>query len=107
MLQSNREQTAEMIKLNGEQAKQTLESYKAQAGQMMESYKTQAGQMMDNTNKIWSTVTEMIRQQLIQQNDVLKGLLENDNYQGAQLSRMENKIDTNQSCPLVRKEQHK
>jgi hypothetical protein len=96
MLESNKSQTAEMMKLNGDQAKQTLDNYKAQAGQML-----------DNTNKIWSSVIDMIRQQLNQQNEVLKGLLENDSYHGAQLARMENKIDTNQQCPLIKKEQQK
>jgi len=91
MLESYKTQTAEMIRLNGEQAKQSLDNYK-----------TQAEQMLTNTNKIWSSVIDMIRQELNQQNEVLKGLLENDSYQSAQLSRMETKIDTNQICPIVR-----
>jgi hypothetical protein len=85
MLENNRAQTSEMIKANVEQADQTL----------------------SNVNKIWGNVLEMVRQQAERQNEVLKDLLENNQYQGAQLARLEQKIDTNQMCPIVRKEQNK
>jgi len=83
MLEGQRQQTAEMIKLNAQAAKEAL----------------------DNNNKIWGNVLEMVRRQGDSQNEVLKNLLENNQYQGAQLSRIETKIDTNQMCPVVRKEQ--
>ena len=84
MLDNNKTQTAEMIKTNTAQAAQTLE----------------------NSNKIWSNVMDMVRQQLNQQNEVLKDLLENDQYHGAQLARMEGKIDANQFCPMIKKERN-
>ena len=91
MLDSNKAQTAEMIRLNSEQSEQTLESYK-----------TQNAQMLDTTNKLWGNVMDIFKQQLAQQNDALKGLLDSVQYNCSQLARVESKIDTNQTCPIIR-----
>ncbi|MCX5785674.1 MAG: hypothetical protein NTX59_08285 [Elusimicrobia bacterium] len=81
---------------------QMLENNKTYTAEMIKTNSTQAAQTLENTNKIWSNVLDMVRQQWCQQNEVLKGLLENDQYHGAQLARIEQKIDTNQSCPMIR-----
>ncbi len=107
MLENNKAQSAEMIKINADQAKEALESNKVQTAETMRMITAQANQTLENNNKIWSNVFDMYRQQQTQQNEVLKQMLETSQYQGAQLSRMEQKIDTNQFCPLVKKEQNK
>ncbi len=93
MLENNKTQATEIIKTSSDQAAKMIANNSAQAAQTLE-----------NSNKMWANVLDMVRQQLSQQNEVLKGLLENDQYHGAQLARMEQKIDTNQSCPLIRGE---
>ncbi len=104
MLENNKIQTAEMMKNNASQFKETWDSNKSQTAEMMKMIASQATQTLENNNKIWSNVFDMYRQQQLQQNEVLKEMLETSQYQGSQLSRMETKIETNQYCPMVRKE---